>query len=60
MVCLGFATRNNSMVGADNTTELWRPPLKTAFYNCNIKSIQSPLSHPEWSNVLSAKLRWSK
>ena len=53
MVCLGFEPGTRWMVGADESTELWRPP-ETYFttLEINVKNVLQYLSHPALFSLL--------
>ena len=42
MVCLGFEPGSRRMVGADETTELWRPPYGIVKVNESVKYVAFP------------------
>ena len=50
---LGIRTRNRRMVGADESTELWRPP-ETYFttLEINVKNVLQYWSHPALFSLL--------
>ena len=53
MVCLGFEPGTRRMVGADESTELWRPP-ETYFttLEINVKNVLQYWSHPALFSLL--------
>ena len=42
MVCLGLEPGSRRMVGADETTELWRPPYGIVKVNESVKYVAFP------------------
>ena len=52
---LGIPTRGLMMVGADNTTELWQPPLKDLFSVLSKSGIDFGQFYCDWANVLCCK-----
>ena len=47
---LGIGTRGHRMVGADKTTELWRPPYKLIVATGFGKVVQNPINHQIWTH----------